>query len=317
LSLTYRDWFVDRVTRTSYREFLQRRFARIYPLHAFMLLLVVAMVGAAHFSKAPTNHGLERFQFSTLPQHFLLVQAWGPFVDGPGEWNPPSWSVSIEVIAYLLMPLWLWLTAAWARSHPWRLVAITVAAGCGLNALTHWGLAGFPAVSRGLCEFALGCSMANLNDRPLAEWLRSPAGAWCVAVIALVGFALTPDTGFVIALLTAPLLLTLAGGRNIGNRMFGWGPIFFLGEISYSIYLGHFLFSSVAYRVVSVHWMQQSGAQTLAGIAAVFTCVLIPATICYYAIERPGRDWLRGKRKRPRSTPAADTVGTPAVAVEP
>jgi peptidoglycan/LPS O-acetylase OafA/YrhL len=297
LVMIYRSWFAESLSASSYWTFQRRRLARIYPLHAFMLLLVIAFVVAARHANIGTSHGLDRFDFSTLPAHFLLVHAWGLFIDGDGEWNPPSWSISIEAMAYLVLPFLIWSTARWMRSRPWLLIAMTVAVGFGLNALTHWGTYGFAGIARGLSEFALGCATVNLVDSDFARSLQSSTGSWLMLAIVLIGFALVPDTGFIIAMLTAPLLLSLCGDNGV-SRMFGMRVIFFLGEISYSIYLGHFLFSSVAYRLVSIEWMKHSPLATLAGIALIVGFVLVCSTMTYYLIERPGRDFFSGRRKK-------------------
>jgi peptidoglycan/LPS O-acetylase OafA/YrhL len=107
---------------------------------------------------------------------------------------------------------------------------------------------------------------------------------------------LTPDTGFVVAFFTAPLLLAVCGNNAI-VKLFSNYPVFFLGEISYSIYLGHFLFSALAYRLVSTQWMQSGPMQMAAGLSFITVFVLAAATATYLAIERPARDLLRNRKK--------------------
>src|ERR1700733_3414532 len=46
LAMIYKHWFASSVTLKSQWKFLQRRFARIYPLHAFMLIMVLLFVAA-------------------------------------------------------------------------------------------------------------------------------------------------------------------------------------------------------------------------------------------------------------------------------
>ncbi len=129
-------------------------------------------------------------------------------------------------------------------------------------------------------------------DSGAAARLRSSTGSLAALAILLVVFAFTPDTGFVIGLATAPLLLALTG-ENAVSRAFGSRIVHFLGEISYSVYLGHFLFSSIAYRLVNVQWMQTGAVQLVLGLAGITAFVLAMSTITYYAIERPGRNLLR------------------------
>lgn len=296
LTLIYNRWFDDGISRQSYFKFLRKRLARIYPLQAFMLILITGFVLTAYFSHAQVTNGLQRFDFPSLPQNFLLIHAWGFDGKEGGTWNPPSWSISIEFLAYLLFPLFLWGTTAARKNRPWLLLMIILGCGFLCNAITYWGQAGFSGISRGLTEFALGSVCVSFFSSPVAEWLRSNVGSTIALLALLVCYALTPETGFVIAVFAAPLLLSLTGKNPVG-AFFGWAPVHFLGEISYSIYLGHFLFTSIAYRLVSIDWMRSSLLATDIGLAFIMVFVLGLSTITYFAIERPGRDWLAGQRK--------------------
>jgi peptidoglycan/LPS O-acetylase OafA/YrhL len=295
LALIYRDWFGNAVAKNAYGQFLKRRFARIYPLHAFALILVIIFVLAAHLFHARTFNGLERFSVSSLPAYFTLTQAWGFLGNDPGQWNPPSWSVSIEALAYLLFPFYVLLTSRFEKSHPWVLFVSVACCGFLLNATTSWGLTGYPAIVRGLSEFMLGCATAGFYGSGFATWLQSRLGSVLAFTAVGICFWLTPDTGFVVGFSAAPLLLTLCGNNNVA-RLFGNNVVFFLGEISYSIYLGHFLFSALAYRVISTQWMQSGPLQILAGLSFITVFVLAAATLTYSTIERPARDLLRDRK---------------------
>ena len=304
LALIYSAWFAQGVDSGTYLKFLRRRVARIFPLHAFMLALIVAFVIAAPIVHAHLENGADRFTWSTLPATLLMVHAWG-FVDpGGGPWNPPSWSVSIEFMAYLLSPLLLWATASLRRQRPWLLVLAAACAGLALNHFVAWERAGLEGITRGLCEFIFGCALAGLFDSRFAGWLRSNAGAVLAFLVLVVSFALIPDTGFVIALGVAAILLSLSG-TNWLSSFFGWTPVYFLGEISYSIYLGHFLFCSIAFRIVSVKWMRTSTVATCLGLLLIVAFVILMSTLTYYGVERPGRDWMSGRRNRPNARVAA------------
>ena len=296
LAMIYQSEFAKTISVTSYLTFMRRRLARIYPLHAFMVLLVLGFVLVAISAKIPLRHGAERFEFATLPQHFLLVHAWGPFIaSGPGTWNPPSWSISIEFMAYLLFPGLIWVNARCADSRSWLIIVLVVVAGFALNELVPWSTDGFGGVARGLSEFSLGALTMNLYRSRLAAWLQSGPGSTLALAVVVITFAVVADTGFFIGAATAPFLLSLCG-RNWPAQVFGSRPMHFLGEISYSIYLGHFLFTSLAYRIVSVEWMKGGMLQAMAGITSIFAIVLLLATLTYYTVERPGRAMFAGRR---------------------
>ena len=305
MALSYRKWFQQTVPANLYFSFLSRRFARIYPLHLFMLALVVALVATARVMNAATVNGLDRFDYAELIPYLLLIQAWGPFTQGVGEWNPPAWSISIEALAYLFFPFLMWLIVRFKGSGAWLLLSITIAIGFSLNAVTTWDMSGFGACARGLSEFALGCVTAQFYQSRLSTWFQSNLGSWVAMLGLIAAFALTPVSGFIIAVASAAALLALCGS-NPSSRFFSWRPVYFLGEISYSIYLGHFIFMSICWRLVSVNWMRTSTLAAAAGILLVNLLIIGFATATYYGIERPGRDLLTGQRKR--TTPTSATA---------
>ncbi|KIO75743.1 hypothetical protein TH53_18905 [Pedobacter lusitanus] len=96
----YSSHFKNNIQASSLKSFLVARFARVYPLHLFSLLLLVIIV------RWITNWGnppiiLEQ-PADILPNIFLL-QSFG--FTKIYSWNIPSWSISAEFAAYLLFPL--------------------------------------------------------------------------------------------------------------------------------------------------------------------------------------------------------------------
>lgn len=83
----------------SARDYTISRFARLYPLH-FFTLLVVAAFQQISFYRLKT---FQIYRFNDL-FHFLLnlffVQSWG--FEKSYSFNGPTWSVSIEIMIYIL-----------------------------------------------------------------------------------------------------------------------------------------------------------------------------------------------------------------------
>jgi peptidoglycan/LPS O-acetylase OafA/YrhL len=88
----------------AYFTFLQRRAARIYPLHLLTLVFVIVMVLGAQAMHAPINHP-EVYDWRALPATVFLVQAWGELKDN--VFNLPAWSISAELFVYLLFPMFV------------------------------------------------------------------------------------------------------------------------------------------------------------------------------------------------------------------
>lgn len=89
----------------AYQTFLVRRFARIYPVHLFTLILFLLMVIGGRIMGVfvdPEN----KYSLSEFLSQALLLHGTG--LIGPKGWNVPSWSISSEALAYVFFPLLLY-----------------------------------------------------------------------------------------------------------------------------------------------------------------------------------------------------------------
>ncbi|WP_126174428.1 acyltransferase family protein [Altericroceibacterium xinjiangense] len=88
-------------TLPEYGLYLQRRFARLYPLHFATMMVFLGIAALAWAGKIQVNNP-DKYD----PQQFLLymtlTQAW--FGNGSIAWNAVSWSISAELVAYILFP---------------------------------------------------------------------------------------------------------------------------------------------------------------------------------------------------------------------
>jgi len=83
-------------------HFLLSRFARIYPAYVFSLFFMLIIWGAAHiFDHEFSNK--ENWTIDAFFKNILMLQSWA-FHDS-GLWNTPAWSVSAEILAYLIFPI--------------------------------------------------------------------------------------------------------------------------------------------------------------------------------------------------------------------
>src|SRR5207253_1604119 len=89
----------------SLRRFFVARFARIYPLHAFMMAVLLLNPLAQLFSRAGLDDA--RYDPSYFFLSLLMIQNWG--FTGHLAWNIPAWSISTEWFAYFLFPPFAYL----------------------------------------------------------------------------------------------------------------------------------------------------------------------------------------------------------------
>ncbi|HEY5083369.1 MAG TPA: acyltransferase, partial [Rhizomicrobium sp.] len=252
--LTYAYWprLKDLLGRSGYLAFLRARLIRLYPLHLFMLLLLLAMVVTL---RALAAHGGylsifdAKYHQDVSPKGFLLslllVHAWNTM--GTLTWNGVSWFVSVEFALCLVFPALLWL----AEGKLWRGFALI---GCGLAGLLALLLTSrhglditfHNGVLRGLSDFAIGIGMAVLFRRlkPRDRLPEAVHSALQLLLLALLGYAVM-NTGwshtrmdiFTVLPLMA-LVFALAFDRGLVARGLQTRLPQLLGEWSYAIYLG-------------------------------------------------------------------------------
>ena len=283
------------------RLFLWRRFARVWPLHAFIL---AGFIGFAALLLV-TGRDMAGYPLTELPLHILLVQNWG--LTGELTWNHPAWSISTELAAYLLFPAAV-LLARWEDWPDWALLMLAMAlaltvhlifAASGHTALGE-DIAGL-GLWRCLPEFSMGMILCILWQR----WQAAPRAALWALLAALAwgagGWALDlPETALVPPVFFA-LLLALALDRSAIARVLGGRALTYLGEISYSTYLAHF-FLFILFKLAFVDdSLQLNGAQ-LAGFIAL---VAGASVALYHGVEKPAQRWLNRRPPRWASRPTA------------
>lgn len=277
-------------------DFLRRRIARIWPLHAAMLGFALLLVGILRASGRTTQD----FPLAELPAHLLLVQAWG-FANSLC-WNDPAWSISCELAAYLLFPLWA--LAIDARRLP---TPILIASAAALLVLLHAAFAARGAADLGqdiahlgvlrcLLEFATGTVLYAL-------WERWRAGGSWIAPLGLAGLFFVAwklglaETAAAPAALAALLLaLALASGR--AGKPLEAALLHRLGTISYATYLGHFLlwfaFKLALVRGETIGWP----------LALLYLAlVLVASEALHRLVERPAQAWINRLQLRRSRAP--------------
>ena len=251
------------------------RVARVYPLFALVI------VGTVAFNML---FGADVFWITRddIFAHLLLA--------GAGR---TVWTISVEFQFYGVFVL-IWLASS-RFAHASRLVIPLLIA--ATVATFAFGFdAGRIALVRYLHLFVAGLALALLLDRDLARWRRPAAIALPLAGLAYAAVFLTfpwygntywIHQGWTAMIACFALLLTsLVAGNCWANRMLSWPVMFWLGEISFGLYLLH----------RHAEWIVDNVA---VGMDPHFTwpfkiaLSLLLAQIAYVAIEKPSRGYLR------------------------
>jgi peptidoglycan/LPS O-acetylase OafA/YrhL len=215
------------------RQFLLRRMAKIWPLHAAALLLLAALVGLAVLAGVQIRDP-ERFGLRDFLLQFFLVNAWE--TTDRHAWNYPSWALSVEWAGYLAFPLAI---QGMLRLPRPAVPLVPVLALAGLAALTVWQpwLGLNYTVNLGLLrfalEFALGLALGRLalEGRLPRPWLLAGTAALPL------GLLLGQDALTVAGLAALIPAIWHHGDRAAPGRAGRPDLLLRLGEASFGVYL--------------------------------------------------------------------------------
>lgn len=305
----------------SFRDYFALRISRLYPLHLAILICWLPYVLLKQGFAAQTGESHEALAASNLSSflsNLLLIQAWG--LHDSLSWNGPSWSISAELFAYLAffvttvtidrrgrwwVPFGLSMAGyAWLLSQQGSDFDYTYDYGCVR------GLAGF---NLGLVVYRI-CPALRLSFAS-QSWLE--LATTCLATVSIGGASTT--FGIVETMLSFALLVgvfSLATDGVVG-RLLMWPPMQWLGRWSYSIYLVHALVIAVASNTVSRLVPRDLIASS--PVTAIIANVLLLAVVIaisrwtFERIERPARDWMKHRVRRPATVKATPVVTNPVV----
>lgn len=98
MAYSYKDRILNGI---GFKKFTLLRFARLYPLHLFTLLVWVPFVGVKFYlyhQGSGGNDPAEIFNIYTFTENLLLLQGFSSTT----SWNYPSWSIGVEFYTYIL-----------------------------------------------------------------------------------------------------------------------------------------------------------------------------------------------------------------------
>ncbi len=301
------------------RAFWQARFARIYPIYA-VSMLVSAPFALANRAGHEGVYRIGKAIFLCVTNGTLL-QAWHPALSG--NWNRPSWSVSVEAFFYLVFPVlgaWVYryrarllllIAGFWMSSLATSMVCLSLLP-VSMESLPKLEILLFNPILR-LPEFLTGICFAALMSRgglrpvPRIALVGVLPGLLLVPLLVRLPWLvvsnglLSPLFGIVI------LSVATSGGRVV--RLLQTPILVRLGHASFSMYLLHYpvLFWMTYLLKTGTVTAKLEGpwpilADSPAYLAAYLSLVIALALASYSLIESPARRQIRAWLSRPRDT---------------
>jgi len=300
-------------TTSDGRDFIKRRFARIYPLHFFMLMVFVVFqvmrvlshkVGISVMEPGeilPFQPGAPE-SLGSFFANLTLTQSLGLF--DSLTFNPPAWTVSVEFYAYFVfLAMMLW-------AQPRKTGHFVIIAG-GVAAL-YFALSrvkpdmnftydlGFWRCLAGFYTGVVTAWIYGLMHTKISEAKRGArfTALECMTVAVLFGFVIycPGRLQFFLAPVAMLFVLVFAAGKGHISTWLSSRLALYLGKISYSIYLVHVIvsivFSVFAERLLPGLIGEQWNATGLGGDLLLIPYLAVVIGVShwtYHKIEKPGQ----------------------------
>jgi peptidoglycan/LPS O-acetylase OafA/YrhL len=306
-------------------DHLRRRALRIYPAY-WVAVAVLLALGWVVIKGTPRLVGeLTLLQDYSGTGHILSRQG-----------LQPAWTLCVEVSFYAFVPLYAALVRPLGRR--WGVVRTELAGalvviGLGVACLAWanwddvWGplsmlFPNLPTLGAGMLLAVVAAARAARPrlDR-VARWVPPALVCWPLAFLALFHMPGRPTSWpgapheWFVADLTQSLfglllaLPVLAGTAGLVGRALRFGPVAWVGLVSYGIYLWH-------YDLLQHLWPDgwQGGRLRAVGTAlAVLAVSVALGAASHYLIERPAQAWARRleRRRRPGRSGRSGRSGLP------
>lgn len=301
----YGEQLSGKVQLNKIKPYLLARFFRIYPLHLFTLIVLIALVMVvATFAPAVIDDSwLVYFDWQALLSNIFLTNAMNQHTYL--SWNIVSWSIGAEWWAYLYGIALLYFIN---NAQGIRSVGIAVVAVIGLVLLVNFHANNTLDITfdygflRCLFEFSLGVTIYQAYQQNIARTIFQQDRYFLLTLFALIAVFHWRLND----LLTIPLfsILVLCAANNQGKVLSCLStPILeFLGRISYSIYLMHgvwFMIYWFLFPLLKNSWHLEtlSFEQRLIFVTSFIVLTILSAIFSYRFIEVPFRYSLKKHTK--------------------
>lgn len=294
----------------SLKDYLVNRFARIYPVYIVVAITTLPWLGIDFFADKTEDLIFKMAQALLLVMsNIFLIQAWFPQFFS--YWNDGgSWSISVEVFCYLLLPFILPRLALLSLKNVF------------LVAVLCWVFAILPGLSFKLFS---GPSFAVFYAMPI---FRFPEFLLGVCVFLFLRKAPDVRCYFIFSIIVPLIVLIYLGyfgpvmpiyvghnwlilpavGLMLSALACGKGPVSALLATTTFVWLGKISYCFYSFQVVMILMLMSHYDKLVAALpvfangkllaASAFMMLVVLSAVGYYLIEEPARYWIRHKYKK-------------------
>ncbi len=267
-------------------SFFIKRVFRIYPLH----LTVMCLLALKAFVSPPTGQAAQYYDWKIFP--YVLSLTATAFGLDSNHWNASVWSLTIELVCYIIFPLTV-LVVAQRKLPVWLSTIILLLIVCfGIKCfMARWdlGLAeavdGVQAFERGIAGFFSGSILYLVWEKVDLSF----KGFDVLAAILFLVFTYS-SAAFLSPITIVVLIAALAYDKGPVAQFLGSWPVWKVGEISLSVYLLHapLLHIIEHFKPILAQHMNENLAAS-STVVLMFGCVIVMSAVTYRWIERPGQ----------------------------
>lgn len=304
LSITSYNEFKNNITITSYSNFIIKRFCRVYPIYISLTLfyLIVEILFTNNKTTIPTL-----LVNITLFQNILDIK----------NINPLSWSLSVEWVIYFLLPL-LFIISNKVKSSTrifalYTLSLLIMGIITKLFAYKFYQNISFKEIFsaqkyvsdftngqysflRGISSYLLGIASFTLLKKGYLNRLSNPV-FYIIFITQFILLFINSSLANILFILLIPFsLINLTRNNSLLSKFLSTRFIYFLGEISFSLYLIHYVFvMSVSPRLEIFLMNHHVPHYKYLIFFSLLIIIIVLSALLYYYLEKPLNNWLRNR----------------------